>query len=92
MILMKEGNIIKKAKNLLQSPTFSFHSHRQTFLISTILTSITLPFVNNTTPFLSASIGQIFSHRPFEESFTSLAAVMRRADQLFTSKNIQRKV
>jgi len=37
--------------------TFSLHSHGQTFHITTVLTSVSLSFVNDTVPVVSAGIG-----------------------------------
>lgn len=54
---------------------FSLHSRIETFLISTVLASITLPLVHNTIPLITADVGEIFSYGSLEESLTAFAAI-----------------
>lgn len=52
----------------------SLHSHRETFLVSAILTSISLPFVNDAGFLFATRVRQILAHGPLKESFATLAA------------------
>jgi len=55
--------------------TFSFHAHRQTFLIATVLAAITLSLVDNAVLFISACILQLFAHCTLEETLAAFTTV-----------------
>lgn len=52
---------------------FPLHPARQTFLVAAELTTIPLPFVDNTISLFTASVCQILPHRPLEETFATFA-------------------
>lgn len=55
--------------------TFSLHSHGQTLLIAAVLAAVSLAFVDDAVLAVSAGVGQVLAHGPFEETFASLTAV-----------------
>ena len=63
--------------------TFSFHAHRQAFLVAAVLAAITLSLVHNAVLLISASILQLFTHCALEEAFTAFTTV----EQTCTSQN-----
>jgi hypothetical protein len=54
---------------------FAFHAAGQAFLIPTILASVALSFINCAILVLTTSVGQIFAHSSFEETFAAFATV-----------------
>lgn len=52
----------------------SLHSHREAFLVSAILTSISLPFVNDAGFLFATRVRQVLAHGPLKKSFATLAA------------------
>jgi hypothetical protein len=50
---------------------FAFHPACETFLIPTVLASISLPFVDNTIPFFSTRVRQVLSHCPLEKALAT---------------------
>lgn len=61
---------------------FSLHAHRQAFLVSTILTSISLPFVDDAGFFLATRVRQVLAYGPLEKALATLAATSERTERL----------
>lgn len=71
--------------------TFSFHSHSQTFVQSTSLTSISLKFVDWTGSISATRIHQLLTNTSLEESFaafTSYNAIMLTGTMVTTYKAV----
>lgn len=52
-----------------------FHPHRQTLLVSAVLTPIPLPLVDDAGLLLATGVGKVLADGPLEESFASFATV-----------------
>lgn len=61
--------------------SLALHPTSQALLISTILTSVSLLFVNDTITILTTRIGKFFSHCSLEESFAAFTTVAERRVQ-----------
>lgn len=53
--------------------SFSLHSTVETFLVTTILTSVALLFIDDAILFLSTRVRQVLSHGSLEEAFAPFA-------------------
>lgn len=64
--------------------TFSFHAHRQTFHVATVLASVSLTLIYDTVSVISTGVGQIFSHSSFEETFTTFTTEKKISSNVTT--------
>ena len=60
---------------------FPLHAHRQAFLVSAILASISLSFVDDARLLLAARVRQVLAYGPLEETLATLAATNKRKEE-----------
>src|SRR5579862_6492557 len=54
---------------------FPFHPHRETFLVATVLTAVSVALINCAALVLPTGVGKVLPDRPLEEALTALATV-----------------
>ena len=73
-LMTEEINQILLSRDRASSPTFFFHTNLNTFLVTAVLATIALPFIDDTISIVSACVCQVFAHRTFEETFAPFTA------------------
>ena len=67
----------KEESERLTFDTFAFHPHHKALLITTVLTSVALSFVDEAGSVLPTGVGQLLPHRTFEKSLATFATAKK---------------
>lgn len=88
-LMMNEIHQIMLIGDSAFSLTFFFHTHLNTFLVTTVLATIALPFIDDTISIISTCVCQVFAHRTFEETFTSFATRREEREKATEDEHFQ---